>query len=616
MIRTLAAVGIVLVAAGSLAAQVPDSVRADPTARDSTDFSELFLKTFEAGRHRVPVFPRLGRAELMAPLGRIVYHRDSLEWHNMATLSDLLAKVPGVFVWRGGWLGRPEPINFQGRATASMELVIDGVPYQPLGPDSVAVDPSLLPMTFFDRVEIERLPGQLRVHLFSRRHDRLPPRTKVGVASGDFQIARYIASLEKRTAAGFGYVVAAEHLAVPLRSGDQGSYSNTQTWFQASYAPVGRIKAMVQLFRSVPKREDVVALLATGGVNPAGDTLSQGLDGHRADFQASAVYQARPDGLGFRGVAIAGSSSWREDSTAVSLGGPNRHVKYVDQQVWQLGGQAGFRTRTSNLEARAWYRNRWTPLEFRATAASTPTRAFGADLEGVYQRHEGDRRSAYLSGRVGVNGPGGLRIGAMGRTGSRVVYPMLAAASAVPLTDLAGTVAWERARVGVEVGYWRTAAFSPERYPLYRTIDTIGPSGPTRWLTVAGRVAPKQWFILDGWYSNPIGTKPEGIPPTHSIVNLTIQSRFLPTFRSGIFGLKLQGSMETWGTGVIGRDQKGLPITERGATFFRAQIQLKIGDFIAYYDRANFQAARAGYLPNLPVLRLASSFGVRWEFAN
>ena len=616
MIRRLVTAGLVVVAASRLAAQVPDSARADTTGRDSTDYSALFLKTYEAGRNRVPVYPRLGRREMMAPLSRIVYDRDSLEWHNMATLSDVLAKVPGVFVWRGGWVGRPEPINFQGRATASMELVIDGIPYLPLGPDSVAVDPSILPMTFFDRVEIERLPGLLRVYLYSRRHDRLPPRTRVGVASGDFDIARYIASLEKRTTKGFGYVLAAEHLAIPLRSGDQGSYANTQTWIQASYVPAGRIKAMVQLFRGVPKRGDIRTETSTGSIDPAGDTLSQGLRGNRTDFQASAVYQTRPDGLGFRGVAFAGHSSWREDSTALTLGGPDRHIKFVDQGVWQLGGQAGYRAGTNSLEARAWHRTRWTPLEVRAAAATSPVRAFGADVEGIYQRHDGGRTSRFVTGRVGVIVPGGFRIGAMGRTGSQVVYPMLTTATAVPLTDLGGLVSLDRARVGFEVGYWRTAAFAPERYSLYRTIDTIGPSGPTRWLTFSGRVAPKQWFILDGWYSNPLGAKPEGLPPTHSIVNATIQSRFLPTFRSGIFGLKLQGSMETWGTGVIGRDETGQPIVQRGATFFRAQLQLKIGDFIAYYDRANFQASRAGYLPNLPLLRLASSFGVRWEFAN
>ena len=615
--RPLIVAGLICAITRGLAAQVPDSVRADTTASDSTDYSALFHKTYEAGRTRVPAYPRLGRRDMLAPSGRIVYYRDSLEWHNMATLSDLLAKVPGVFVWRGGWLGRPEPINFQGRATASMELIVDGIPYLALGPDSVTVDPSILPMTFYDRVEIERLPGLLRVYLFSRRHDRLPPRTRVGVASGDFQIARYIASLEKRTAGGFGYVVAAEHLAVPLRTGDQGSYANTQTWLQASYVPPsGRIKAMVQLFRGVPKREDVRSLTEAGEVDPKGDTLSQGLDGHRSEFQASAVYERRSDGLGFRGAAFAGRSSWREDSTALTLGGPDRHIRYLDQRVWQFGGQAGYRTATSSLEARAWHRSRWTPLEVRVSAATSPLRVIGADVEGVYQRHDGARTSRFVTGRVGLNLPAGFRIAASGRTGSRVVYPMLTTAAALPLTDVGGLVSLDRARLGFEVGYWRTAAFAPERFSLYRTIDTIGPSGPTRWLTVSGRLAPKQWFVVDGWYSNPIGTRPEGLPPTHSIVSATIQSRFLPTFRSGIFGLKLQGSMETWGTGVIGRDAKGAPITERGATFFRAQIQLKIGDFIAYYDRANFQAARAGYLPNLPVLRLASSFGVRWEFSN
>lgn len=151
---------------------------------------------------------------------------------------------------------------------------------------------------------------------------------------------------------------------------------------------------------------------------------------------------------------------------------------------------------------------------------------------------------------------------------------------------------------------------------MYRMIDTIGPSGPTKWLTVSARIAPFQWFVLDGWYSNPVGSRPEGLPPTHSIVNATIQSKFLPTFRSGIFGLKLQGSMETWGTGVIGRDAAGAPLPLKGATFFRGQIQFKIGDFVAYYDRVNLQASRLGYLPGIPLLRLASTFGVRWEFSN
>ena len=74
--------------------------------------------------------------------------------------------------------------------------------------------------------------------------------------------------------------------------------------------------------------------------------------------------------------------------------------------------------------------------------------------------------------------------------------------------------------------------------------------------------------------------------------------------------------METWGTGVIGRDSTGTAIPLKGATFFRSLIELRLGDFIAYYDRVNLRASRLGYVPNLPLLRLASTFGVRWEFTN
>ncbi len=609
--------------AGPLAAQRPDSTRADSVRADSvradtasTDYSALFIKSYEEGRNRVPVFPRLGRPALLPALSRMVFDRDSIEWHNAETLSDLLSKVPGVFVWRGGWVGRPEPINYQGRTTASAEFLVDGMPLRALGPDSLGVDPSVLPLSFFDRVEVERLPGQLRVHLFSRRHDRLPPRTRVGVASGDFQIARYIGSLEKRASNGFGYVIAGEYLAVPLRSGDQGGYHNTQTWLQASYAPAGPLQAMVQVFRAGPRRDPVLTVGADGRITTSSDTLIQGLSGKRSDLMASVVYQPRRDGTGFRAALLAGSSSWREDTTTLALASPDGHVRYLDQSVTQLGGQASFRRRTATAEAQVWYRTRWTPLEVRASAAAAPAGRLAASVEAVYQQHDGSRTSRWLTGRAGFLLPLGIRATAMARTGTWVATPARLDAEAVGSTDVGALASIGGPRAAAEVGYWRTGGFRPEVFSTYRTIDTIGPSGSTRWITVSARLAPKQWFVLDGWYSNPIGAKPEGQAPTHSIVNATIQSKFLPTFRSGIFALKLQGSMESWGTGVLGRDRTGAPIPLQGATFFRAQIQFKIGSFVAYYDRVNFQASRQGYLPDLPLLRLASSFGVRWEFAN
>jgi hypothetical protein len=74
--------------------------------------------------------------------------------------------------------------------------------------------------------------------------------------------------------------------------------------------------------------------------------------------------------------------------------------------------------------------------------------------------------------------------------------------------------------------------------------------------------------------------------------------------------------MESWGTGVLGLGPDGAPVTLPGATFFRGQIQLRIGDFLAYYDRVNMQGTDLAYVPGLPIIRFASTFGVRWEFSN
>jgi len=111
-----------------------------------------------------------------------VFDRDSIEWGHASTVGDLLLQVPGVYLWRGGFVGRPEPVNYQGRGATSAEYYLDGLPYVATGVDSVAVDPALFSLSFLDRIEVERWPGLLRVHLVTRRHDRRAPRSRIGIA--------------------------------------------------------------------------------------------------------------------------------------------------------------------------------------------------------------------------------------------------------------------------------------------------------------------------------------------------------------------------------------------------------------------------------------------------
>jgi hypothetical protein len=136
------------------------------------------------------------------------------------------------------------------------------------------------------------------------------------------------------------------------------------------------------------------------------------------------------------------------------------------------------------------------------------------------------------------------------------------------------------------------------------------------WVTARVRLAPLRWITLESWYSDPRDVIPEGIPPSHSLTAVTLRSKFLRQFPSGIFDLKLRFSVESWGTGVMGRDAAGVPIRLGGATFFRSLIQIQLQSFHLYWDRGNLSASELTYVPGFELPAYGTVFGVRWEFLN
>ncbi len=630
---SLLAAGLLLAARASLlGAQVVDTTRADSLARDTTDYTAQFLKAQQDAKRLIPVLPRVGAGALLPFRTRVVFDRDSILWHNAETVSDVLTKVPGVFLLRGGWAGRPELPAYQARGSTSVEYVLDGVSYLPIGQDSLMVDPSLLPLSFLDRIEIEKLPGHLRVLLFTHRHDRSVPYSRIGIASGDLQIARYQGQLQKSSSKGINFSAAFDHFSVPAQASVSGDYSNTQGWLRLGYVPSARFGAELQYFRNSPDRQAVLA--ETG----ARDTLSRARHGSRNDLQGRLFLARRGDGLGPRLDLVVSHTGWvdeiQKDSTpravnGIEFNGVLLEIDTVYDQtrhrrgVTQAGAILGYRLPAASLDGSLFYRSTWTPLEARARGGVAPYRWLTASLEGVYQRHDGGRNTQWLAARAGVTMPYGLSASGVWRRGSAVALPAIQADSAQTLDDrsLTGALRWGFGEI--EVSYSSNAGYRPSSYAQYAQLVTIGPSVRTEWLTVNARVAPRQWLVFDGWYSTPQGHRPEGQPPTHSMLNATIQSKFLPTFRSGIFNLKLQLTVENWGTGILARDAADVPITLRGATQMRYYIGLQIGAFQAYYDRYNVAGARLPYVPDakpgragLGPPRFASTFGVRWQFSN
>jgi TonB-dependent Receptor Plug Domain len=575
----------------------PQGEEGDSVQPDTVNNTERYLKEQAQLNVRVPVLPMLGVEGPRPALTRIVFTRDSIEWGDAATVGDLLSQVPGVFLWRGGYIGRPELVNFRGRGASSAEYFLDGVAYVAAGIDSLAVDPALFSLALLDRIEVERWPGQLRIHLFTRQHDRLASRSQIAVARGDNNFARYDASLARRFPSGLGFGLAADYLSSPTASGLSSNYSNTQLWAQGSYHPTPWVGLQYQLIRSAPNRRPFV--IDNAGAN---DTIGPGYNAHRTDAQIRFSAQKRSDELGPKLDLIYARTGW--DGAG------------LDQQINQLGGYLSYRTPILSLSGSAFHRTRWTPLDARLALGFSPVGPLSASAELVHLRHFGGRASDYVDLAAGLAPVRGLALTGTARIGKIVAAPAILADSEQDVRDFQAALGWTRSRLGFEVSYSRTSAFSPFGYADFPQVPLLAPAPRTEWITASVRLAPLQWITLETWYSDPRGITPDGIPPTLSMSAATLRSKFLRQFPSGIFDLKLRLSMESWGRGVIGRDLTGNPIELKGATFFRTLLQIQLDRFSIYWDRLNLTSTKLTYVPGFQIPGLGSDFGVRWEFWN
>ncbi len=593
-----------------------DTLRTTPDTMSSTD---RLLEVEGQRRVQLTPMPSVGIDGLLPATSRIVLTRDSIDWAAARTLGDLLDRVPGVFMWRGGWLGRVEQPNLLGRGASSVEYYLDGMPYLPLGPDSVTVDASLPALSLLERVEVERSPVGLVVHLFTRRHDRQAPRTRIGVSSGDRALATYLATFERRYPSGIGLSVGAEYFGVNAPQGGSGGANVTNGWVQFGWIPSPRFGVQVQGVITAADRDS----LSGGSDETTVNLLSPAIRGTRSDIQLRAMWRARDDGTGPGADGFIGRARWNSTDDPVLIPGdgagvPDSVVTPPSHDIGIFGATIAWREPTWSATMRAFHLTEWTPLDARMSVGWSPHARVTGAIDHVVQQHEHERSSGWTTARLGVIVPL-LQVSITGTVaaGHRVASPMIADDPEQRFTDLQVTAAFERSRLGLEASWLRTDGWQPRAFSQFLAVPSLAPVGEVEWAVARARVAPLRWLTLESRYEHPIRLgSPDGAPPHHALTSATVRSKFLRNFPSGIFDLKAQMLVESWSPGVVGRDATGEPISMPGRTFIRGILQLQIGPFIAYYDRVNFQANRAGNIPGYPFPTVASSFGVRWEFAN
>ena len=578
----------------------PLAAQADTTQRDTSraagdtappppDTTEVLLPTF------APVV-----APGPLPAGaRYVFTEDSLLLLSSLTLSDLLTHIPGVYVARGGWYGQAEIALYGGRGPASFEIFVDGVPYLPLGRDSIYVDPARISLAAYERVDVLVMPAALQIYLVSLTHESSRPRTQIGVMTGRQDIAGYRAGYSKRARSGFGVSLVADwnSMGAGPTTSTTTSFGTSDFLLKAEYVPPGgRVGASFALFTSSWKRTATSDNLRVLGWRQ-----------DRVDRVLRMFIAQRSDGLGWRVTTTLTSAGLSHDTLlgggrSVSSGAVEASLTGRTAMVvgTARGGAGGM---PSMLEARAGWIG---PLR--------------VNLAGFF------RQNLYSDGREGVRAyataglplPWGFSVRGEATWQKDVQSSLVTTDDLQEATDMAGWIRFDHPRLMVEAGRGRRDPFAPLGFGSGITpIDSLHPTPFTEFLAVRASVQVLPGLRLSGWYFDPLVGGGDFEPPHHARVSATFQSKFWRTFPSGIFNLRGEVAMESWTRwSLAGLDSAGNERAINGASFVETNIQMQLGGVTLFWMMRNANLMRASYVEGLSYPKAVQQWGARWYFTN
>jgi hypothetical protein len=150
------------------------------------------------------------------------------------TLDDLLEPIVGVTTFTSGWLVAPRVASLGGDFTR-VRVYHDGVELDRMDPVfGGTLDLSHIPIWTLEEVAVERVAGELRVHLRSWRTRNTTPRTRTDIFTGDRQTEIFRGLFGQRYRGGWGLQLGGQALStVDNRlggGGDQSAYIARFAW--------------------------------------------------------------------------------------------------------------------------------------------------------------------------------------------------------------------------------------------------------------------------------------------------------------------------------------------------------------------------------------------------
>ena len=626
---TLRAGGLLLAAAllgaGAAGAQNPsrkplpapaaprDTTRAAPAQPADTTRPAAPADTTKPRSDTVPVpdslspdtfraqLPRLGAPAGPLPSGgRIVFDRDALWYSGAMSLGELLQQVPGVFLARAGWVGRPEVVHYAGQGASSVELYWDGYAFDPIGRDSAGMDLSLISLGLLQRVEVEVLPTVLRVYLFSDGQPVRHARTETSFSTGDASTNAYRIRYLNRWKDGTGLGVGVEFLGTAAARSDAGHSNNLTLWGKGSWAPSPRFGVEYQAI-SVSANRDSFQVTSVGGTpfaipNP---------QSHRTDLFLRGFVASRDDGMGLRFDALAGSTTYTDATSA------------FNRDELQSAAILGWRAQHWSSDLTGRVRDTSVPFELQWRGDASPLAGLTASTSADWRSLIGGRRSLDLSAGLEFRPWRALALHGAARWRDAVAAPAVATDTVQRVTDVTGGVMLTSRLADLDVSYTRHGGYAPPVYGVFDTIVPAYPNLPVRTVTASFAFRPTLYFTLAGWVRQPLDPLTSAYePPDHACVTATFRSRLLPILRRNAFDLTTEVAAESWSHGALGVDQTGAEVRLPGAVVFDARIEIRLVNAALFWTLRNARGEMYSVIPGVPMQTPGQRYGIRWEFTN
>ena len=586
-----------LVAALSGAVAVGAAAQADTTVHDSTARRDT-IPPRDTVTALLPVMP-LPIAPGPRPAGsRYTFTPDSLLFTNARTLSDLLARIPGVYVARGGWYGQAEPVLFGGRGagTAALEVYWDGVPYLSMGRDSLALDPARIPLAPLERVDVIVLPAQLRVYLVTARPRSTAPLTQIGISTGELGIAGYRGGYATRSRSGLGVSFVFDQNSLDGNAGaTTTNFSSTDLWLKADFVdPQGRIGASFQVLSSTWRRN-----ADSGRV----DSWRQ----QRRDQMFRFFAAQRSDGLGLRFAGTIGSSSIDKDTTV-----DKRALYQTSLEVSRMWPRA-------SVVATAHFGYAGAPTQIDVEGGWMPVARVTLAGSARHSTYTGDRSGDRAQLSAGVSLPWGFGVRGEFAWSHDVRAPLDRTDTVRQrTTDVAAWLRWDHPRVTIEVGRGRRDPFTALGFEAgIKPVDHLGPTPATDFIAAHASLQPLPGVFLSGWYFNPVTGGGDFEPPHHARLSAAFYSKFWRVYKSGIFALRAEVAIESWSRwGFGGQDSSGTRLRLGGASFAETNFEFQLAGVTLFWIIRNSNGMRANYVQGLSHPKSVQIYGARWFFSN